>query len=34
VVYRSGVEFVELSERVENVIVEFIHAVRDGRRAV
>ena len=33
VVYRSGIEFVEPSERVETVVVEFIHAIRDGRRA-
>ena len=34
VVYRSGVEFIELSDRVGKVVVEFIEAVRDGRRAL
>src|SRR5204862_2481618 len=34
VVYRSGVEFIELSDRVGNVAVEFIEAIRDGRRAL
>jgi len=34
VVYRSGVEFIELSDRVGKVVVEFIDAVRDGRRAL
>jgi PilZ domain len=33
VVYRSGIEFVELSERIEDVIAEFISAIRDGRRS-
>ena len=33
VLYRSGIEFVEASERVDAVIAEFIAAVRDGRRA-
>ena len=33
VVYRSGVEFVEASERVADAIVDFIHAIKDGRRA-
>ena len=33
VVYRSGIEFVELSERVEDVIAEFIRAITDGRRS-
>jgi c-di-GMP-binding flagellar brake protein YcgR len=33
VVYRSGVEFVEASDRVEEAIVDFIYAIRDGRRA-
>jgi hypothetical protein len=33
VVYRSGIEFVEPSERVDGVVLEFIHAIRDGRRA-
>src|SRR5437762_13578160 len=34
VVYRSGVEFIEPSDRVGKVVVEFIEAVRDGRRAL
>jgi len=34
VIYRSGLEFVEASERVTAVIGEFIGAVRDGRRAL
>jgi len=33
VLYRSGVEFVEASDRVSTVISEFIDAVVDGRRA-
>src|SRR5262245_14449370 len=33
VVYRSGIEFIEPSERVEGVITEFIQAIKDGRRA-
>ena len=33
VVYRSGVEFVEPSERIEEVIDDFIQAIRDGRRS-
>ena len=34
VLYRSGVEFVEPSERFTNVIDGFIDAVRSGRRAL
>ena len=34
VTYRSGIEFVEASERVDAVIVEFIEAIRNGRRAL
>lgn len=34
VIYRSGIEFIELSDRVYSVIAEFIDAIRDGRRAV
>src|SRR5215471_15008711 len=34
VLYRSGIEFVEPSERVSSVIEEFINAIRSGRRAV
>ena len=33
VLYRSGVEFVETSDRVSTVIGDFIDAVVDGRRA-
>jgi hypothetical protein len=34
ILYRSGIEFVEPSERVDLVIADFISAVQDGRRAV
>jgi hypothetical protein len=34
VTYRSGVEFVEPSERVFRVISSFIDAIKDGRRAL
>ena len=34
VTYRSGLEFVELSDRVHSVISDFIEAIKDGRRAV
>jgi hypothetical protein len=33
VMYRSGVEFVEMSERVEAVILDFLDAIKTGRRA-
>jgi hypothetical protein len=33
VTYRSGVEFIEPSERVSAVITEFIDAIKAGRRA-
>ena len=33
VTYRSGIEFVELSDRVFEVIVDFIDAIKTGRRA-
>ena len=33
VMYRSGVEFVDPSDRVEAVIVEFIGSLMDGRRS-
>ena len=33
VVYRSGIEFVEPPERVEEAVADFIHAVTDGRRS-
>src|SRR5262249_49313069 len=32
VVYRTGIEFVETSERVDGVITEFIHAIKEVRR--
>jgi c-di-GMP-binding flagellar brake protein YcgR len=32
--YKSGLEFIELSERIREVIVEFIEAIRAGRRLV
>src|ERR1700681_525396 len=32
--YRSGVEFVETSERVFSAISSFIEAVKEGRRAL
>jgi hypothetical protein len=31
--YRSGIEFIELSERVFEVIADFIDAIKAGRRA-
>jgi hypothetical protein len=34
VTYRSGVEFIEPSERICSVISEFIEAIKEGRRAV
>ncbi len=34
VLYRSGIEFIEPSERVFAVINGFINAVQDGRRAL
>ncbi|HKT79575.1 MAG TPA: PilZ domain-containing protein [Vicinamibacterales bacterium] len=33
VTYRSGLEFVEPSDRVSSVIAEFIDAIREGRRS-
>ena len=33
VTYRSGIEFVELSDRVSEVIAHFIDAIKTGRRA-
>jgi len=33
VLYRSGIEFIEPSERVASVITDFIDAVVNGRRA-
>jgi hypothetical protein len=32
--YRSGIEFIELSDRIRDVIKEFIQAIRAGRRLV
>ena len=34
VTYRSGIEFIELSDRLYSVITGFIEAIKDGRRAV
>ena len=34
VVYRSGVEFITMSEGVSDVITEFIDAITNGRRAL
>jgi hypothetical protein len=34
VLYRSGIEFIEASERVHAAIATFIEAVKDGRREV
>lgn len=34
VLYRSGIEFIEPSERVHSVITAFIDAVKDGRRTL
>ena len=34
VLYRSGIEFIEPSERVFAVISDFITAIQDGRRAL
>jgi hypothetical protein len=33
VMYRSGLEFIETSERVEDVILDFLEAIKTGRRA-
>jgi len=33
ITYRSGIEFVELSDRVFEVIADFIDAIKTGRRA-
>jgi hypothetical protein len=33
VMYRSGMEFIEPSERVQAVILDFLDAVKTGRRA-
>ena len=34
VLYRSGIQFIEPSQRVDAVINEFITAIQEGRRAV
>ena len=34
VTYRSGVEFVEASDRVHSVISEFMESIKDSRRAL
>jgi len=34
VTYRSGVEFIELSDRVYSVISSFLEAIKDSRRAM
>ena len=34
VIYRSGLEFIEPSERVASVIRDFIDAIKTGRRAL
>src|SRR3954467_6114138 len=34
VLYRSGIEFIEASDRVQTVVTGFIDAIRDGRRAL
>jgi len=33
VMYRSGLEFIEASDRVEEVILDFLEAIKTGRRA-
>jgi hypothetical protein len=33
VMYRSGIEFVEPSERVQSVILDFLESIKAGRRA-
>ena len=33
VMYRSGIEFIEPSERVQSVILDFLEAIKAGRRA-
>ena len=34
IIYRSGIEFVEPSERLLSVISDFIEAIKSGRRAL
>lgn len=33
VIYRSGIEFIEPPDRVDDVVADFIEAIRDGRRS-
>jgi c-di-GMP-binding flagellar brake protein YcgR len=33
VTYRSGVEFIEMNDRVRDVIKDFIEAIKAGRRS-
>jgi len=33
VMYRSGIEFIEPSERVQTVILDFLESIKAGRRA-
>ncbi|HEY7287342.1 MAG TPA: PilZ domain-containing protein [Vicinamibacterales bacterium] len=33
VMYRSGIEFIEPPDRVDDVVADFIEAIRDGRRS-
>ena len=33
IIYRSGIEFIEPSERVFSVIADFVDAIKSGRRA-
>jgi hypothetical protein len=34
VMYRSGMEFIEPSERVQDVILDFLESIKAGRRAI
>jgi hypothetical protein len=34
ILYRSGIEFIEMSDPVYGVLSDFIDAIHDGRRAV
>lgn len=34
ILYRSGIEFVEMSDRVYSVVADFIDAVQQGRRSL
>jgi hypothetical protein len=33
VMYRSGIEFTETPDRVDDVVADFIEAIQDGRRS-